>query len=312
MNKRKYIESVLKEIAIRLLKPEEYTAAVMLHKSKGVQHIDKKGLIWQYHNSNLPFDGCIVGAFHNETLVATQAFIPLIGVHKGNEIVTLKSEYTLVDQEYRGMKLFEKMYDVGTDWAEQKGVACIWGFTNAVKPFTRVGFMIGKPIYTETVVCKPIDFIRKRKIAEKCLSLPMPAPKSISLPKEEFGLKKDSEYLKYRYEENPFREIVWFDAINSVLYTRSTQRPEVVFVSELSDISLLQASFKLFVKKFRGQFVVLQRVTSKPGFKALGVFPNLVKTTESNVQVVFRWLGGAGGDSIPEFTSEEGYSEGVS
>ena len=79
------------QIEIRILLISEYDKAVSLHVERGIQHISKEGLIWQYHSESLPFSGVIIGAFDGTELVATQAFIPLVGCYKGRQILTAKS-----------------------------------------------------------------------------------------------------------------------------------------------------------------------------------------------------------------------------
>jgi len=78
----------------------------------------------------------------NGEIVGTQAFIPIRMIDKDGIYWTAKSEETLVDPDYRGKQLFEKMYALLFDYAKEHEFSYIWGFTPATKAFTRLGFTI--------------------------------------------------------------------------------------------------------------------------------------------------------------------------
>ncbi len=91
-----------------------------------------------YDRSPIPYavvedDGKIVG---------TQAFIPIRLIDRDGIYWTAKSEETLVDPNYRGQQLFEKMYALLFDYARDHELAYIWGFTPAIKAFVRLGFEV--------------------------------------------------------------------------------------------------------------------------------------------------------------------------
>jgi len=75
-------------------------------------------------------------------VIGTQAFIPIRMIDERGVFWTVKSEETLVDADYRGQKLFEKMYDLLFDFLKQHRIHCIWGFTPATRAFQRLGFAI--------------------------------------------------------------------------------------------------------------------------------------------------------------------------
>jgi hypothetical protein len=81
-------------------------------------------------------------ALDNGNVIGTQAFIPIRMIDKDGIYWTAKSEQTLVDPNYRGKKIFEKMYDIFFDYAKKHDFAYIWGFTSAVKPLRRLDFVI--------------------------------------------------------------------------------------------------------------------------------------------------------------------------
>jgi hypothetical protein len=76
-------------------------------------------------------------------IVGIQCAIPLMMVDfNNNEILTAKSEDTLVDPNYRGLDIFNKMYALLFEECQKKGVNYIWGFTPAYKPFIKLGFKL--------------------------------------------------------------------------------------------------------------------------------------------------------------------------
>ncbi len=78
----------------------------------------------------------------NGSIVGTQAFIMIRMIDRNGVFWTAKSEDTLVDPNYRGQKLFEKMYALLFDYFQETRTHCIWGFTPATKAFIRLGFDI--------------------------------------------------------------------------------------------------------------------------------------------------------------------------
>ncbi len=76
-------------------------------------------------------------------IVGTQCAIPIVFCSTdGKKILTAKSEDTYVDPEYRGQKIFDKMYALLFEECIKQGIAFIWGFTYARKPFLNIGFQI--------------------------------------------------------------------------------------------------------------------------------------------------------------------------
>jgi GNAT superfamily N-acetyltransferase len=83
------------------------------------------------------------GAFEYTKVVGIQCAIPieLVGGN-GEVLLSAKSEDTLVDPNYRGRKIFERMYEFLFHECRNAGVKCIWGFTPAKKAFERIGFEV--------------------------------------------------------------------------------------------------------------------------------------------------------------------------
>ncbi|MDX9856231.1 MAG: GNAT family N-acetyltransferase [candidate division Zixibacteria bacterium] len=136
---------------IRLLRTDDAEACNALHNkfSHNKRSLDQwrwdfdSGL---YQTDQLPFavaddDGRIVG---------TQAFIPIRFIDRDGVYWTAKSEETLVDPDYRGQKLFERMYELLFGYAEERSLRYVWGFTPATKAFLKLGFKI--PCATEQLL----------------------------------------------------------------------------------------------------------------------------------------------------------------
>ncbi|MDA7762654.1 GNAT family N-acetyltransferase [Crocinitomicaceae bacterium] len=98
--------------------------------------------LWEFNDC--PFGKSIyVIAEDNEKIVGTNCVIPIDLITSDNRIVrTGKSEDTLVDPEYRGQKIFYKIYDFLFEKCKDSGIQIIWGFTPAQKPFENLGFEI--------------------------------------------------------------------------------------------------------------------------------------------------------------------------
>jgi GNAT superfamily N-acetyltransferase len=94
--------------------------------------------IYSAHAEKCPFAVVV----DNGKIVGTQAFIPIRMIDKNGVFWTAKSEETLVDPNYRGKQLFEKMYKLLFAYAQERQFRYIWGFTPAVKAFDRLGFVV--------------------------------------------------------------------------------------------------------------------------------------------------------------------------
>jgi len=76
-------------------------------------------------------------------IVGIQSAIPITLITADNiTILSAKSEDTLVHPDYRGLKIFEQMYELLFALCIEEKIEYIWGFTNAKKPFIRLGFTI--------------------------------------------------------------------------------------------------------------------------------------------------------------------------
>ncbi len=78
-----------------------------------------------------------------QKIIGTQCAIPInLITLKGETILTAKSEDTLLDPNYRGLRIFDRMYQLLFEECEKRGIKYIWGFTSAQKPFLKLGFEI--------------------------------------------------------------------------------------------------------------------------------------------------------------------------
>lgn len=98
--------------------------------------------LWEFHNC--PFGKSIyVIAEDNGKIVGTNCVIPIDLITSNEKIIKSgKSEDTLVDPEYRGQKIFYKIYEFLFEKCREENIHVIWGFTSAKKPFNNLGFEI--------------------------------------------------------------------------------------------------------------------------------------------------------------------------
>jgi len=84
-------------------------------------------LNWQY-----PFNNYSSGLYfikNKEAYLASQGMLLIYLSVLGKQILTAKSESTFLLREYRGIGIFEKLYEYTINASEKDGVEIIWGFT---------------------------------------------------------------------------------------------------------------------------------------------------------------------------------------
>jgi GNAT superfamily N-acetyltransferase len=98
---------------------------------------------------------------NEQKVVGIQCVIPIQfqNVH-GDVIMTGKSEDTLVDPQYRGQKIFERMYELLFEECKKAGIKYIWGFTPARKAFDRITFEVPFQAQQALLVFKPYKAYR--------------------------------------------------------------------------------------------------------------------------------------------------------
>lgn len=134
------------EIEIRLLKDSEIDFVNDLYNTVYKKSRSKAEFEWEFLNGPSGKAIYIVAVDTEKTgnpIIGTQAAIPLkLKNHLGEEVLTAKSEDTLLDPNYRGKKIFDQMYQLLFSACRNAGIEVIWGFTYAKKPFEKLGFEI--------------------------------------------------------------------------------------------------------------------------------------------------------------------------
>lgn len=132
------------EIEIRLLREGDIDLINDLYKrSYGITR-SKEKFVWEFVECPIrPSIYVVAVDSANHKIVGTQCAIPLhVKMPNGELILTAKSEDTLVDINYRGLNIFERMYKLLFDECRLAGIEYIWGFTYAIKPFQKIHFDI--------------------------------------------------------------------------------------------------------------------------------------------------------------------------
>jgi hypothetical protein len=131
-----------REINIRLSDEKDINRINDFHNKFHNDNRDVNKFNWEF-NSAPAGKAIYVIAEDKESgsIVGTQAAI-LINLRDsdGRDIISAKSEDTLVDPGFRGLQIFERMYELLISGCKQQGVEYIWGFTSAQKPFRKIGF----------------------------------------------------------------------------------------------------------------------------------------------------------------------------
>jgi GNAT superfamily N-acetyltransferase len=97
---------------------------------------------WEFHEGPAGPSVYII-ALDGEKIVGTNCVILITMIHvDGREILSGKSEDTLVDPEYRGKRIFAKIYKKLIEECKSEGVEVIWGFTPVARAFEKIGFEV--------------------------------------------------------------------------------------------------------------------------------------------------------------------------
>lgn len=133
-----------KTISIELLKEEDIVEINRLFNLHNKANRTREQFEWEFLYA--PAGKSIYTVARDvdtKKIVGIQCAVPFyLRNNKGEMILTAKSEDTLVDPEYRGLNIFENMYDKLFEECTKAGINYIWGFTYAKKPFIRIGFSI--------------------------------------------------------------------------------------------------------------------------------------------------------------------------
>jgi GNAT superfamily N-acetyltransferase len=133
-----------KNVEFSLLQDADIDDVIRFYNFIYKEDRNREKFIWEFFTA--PAGKAIyVVAKDSETMkiVGTQCAIPLeLITSDGTIMLTGKSEDTLVHPDYRGLSIFEKMYDLLFEKCKENGMHYIWGFTTAKKPFLKLGFDI--------------------------------------------------------------------------------------------------------------------------------------------------------------------------
>ena len=133
-----------KKIEISVLNDSDIDHVNDFHNSIYKSKRSRDEFLWEFINAPAGKAIYIVARdSDNKQIVGTQSAIPIVLItYSGEKVLTAKSEDTLVHPDYRGLNIFENMYQVLFKECKKKGMKYIWGFTSAKKPFLRLGFSI--------------------------------------------------------------------------------------------------------------------------------------------------------------------------
>ena len=133
-----------KKIEISILKDSEIEEVIIFYNRLYKENRDSEKFVWEFHSPNAGKAIYIIARdIVKNCIVGSQCAIPIMLTNNtGEAILTAKSEDTLVDPEYRGLSIFENMYQELFLRCKESGIRYIWGFTSAKKPFQRLGFSL--------------------------------------------------------------------------------------------------------------------------------------------------------------------------
>jgi len=193
---------------------------------------------WEYRQTVKP--AIFVTAEENDDIVCTQSFLPIELNHKGNTILTAKSENSYLNANYRGTSTFSDCYERGLKLCADNKIELIWGFTALLKVWNKkLGFQTFeksmtfyrfclKPVIKtnslkalalsvlETPKCLKNYFARiklqaKSKNALSNIMVQDKCPegqvenlyKEVGIYNLSYSLRMSDDYLKWRLDKNP-------------------------------------------------------------------------------------------------------------
>lgn len=114
--------------------------------------VDEKVWDWEFNT----IDGTVFTlAKDGEVIAGTQSMLPVDICISGQRIKSAKSETSYLSPDYRGKKIFEKLYAIAVDETVKNGSLVIWGFTPAVKAWKKnLGFYVYEKSMSEVSLHK--------------------------------------------------------------------------------------------------------------------------------------------------------------
>lgn len=92
--------------------------------------------VWEWEFNTIK-DTVFTVAKDGDKVVGTQSMLPVTLFAQGTKYSTAKSETSYLSPDYRGQKIFEKLYALAVDETVANGTKFIWGFTPAVKAWKK-------------------------------------------------------------------------------------------------------------------------------------------------------------------------------
>jgi GNAT superfamily N-acetyltransferase len=146
--------SILDEVIIREYKEGDEVQINLLHNQQYGTNRGAEEWRWEFRNG--PYgESIFVVAEHNGEIIGTQALLPIMITYGGAKILTAKSEETLLKQSFRGYGVFQQLYNKCFELAKARGIALIWGITNAEKPFRKAGFQVLRSLNHDILIIDP-------------------------------------------------------------------------------------------------------------------------------------------------------------
>lgn len=221
---------------------------------------DKDKFLWEFYNAPAGKAVYVIAKdASNGKIVGTQCAIPIDLITESGIIIrSAKSEDTLVHPDYRGLSIFDRMYQLLFEKCKEDSIKYLWGFTSAKKPFLKLGFSIPFDHSQSLMVFNipsSYDYLSKlntkNTFPAKCKILALCFISSVnsykrhfhsskefnrkysfftsnqSLPDQTadnnlrengFSINDDNAYLKWRIEKNPYP-----DKVFNIFFTKDSQ-----------------------------------------------------------------------------------------
>ena len=262
---------------------------------------------WEYNSAPAGKAIYVIAEFEGK-IVGTQCAIPYFIVKENSQLLTAKSEDTLVSPYFRGKNIFENMYKLLIQECINHNIIFIWGFTYADKPFKKLGFEIPFKSSMGLLSLNPIKATRyfysitSKKGLSSCFKIfglsvfsflkyklgLLKKTENISLDFENisysnsnfsylksnilFGLKLDHDFLDYRINKNPY---------NSNYYTVS-----------YSENGILKASLKFNITHENVGYIIHTYFSDELSDKKINSFiMKSIKQSKLNNCIVIRFWG---------------------
>jgi hypothetical protein len=135
----------IEAIEFGLATPRDFLDLIDFHNSYYGENIKLEDWLWEFQRYE-PSKMVFALAEHHNKVVATQGMLPIYMRVKAERVLSGKSESSLCLQTYRGTNTFRDLYEYAVRACIDRGMHFLWGFTDAVRAFERIGFNIFQEI----------------------------------------------------------------------------------------------------------------------------------------------------------------------